>query len=458
MPKKKAVLTALLSLLRAYTYISLLVAYIVMLSVTNIHLLRVNRTSVIVVSSFVVLLGMFMRIYGGYQIGQQKNRAIVYQMSISVTLTDIIAYLQLQIMNVNERNNEHLELFTIDLLLLVAAMLLQYCCIYVSAHAGNHIYFLLYPPKHCCVITASGADRELIRSKLQIFNKQFTVSDCVDYRDPDVRKKIRENQTIMLFHLPAQAHQELIEYCYKREKEIYFDLSIADVLAQHAGSFLLDDVLMAAHTQHGLTFSQRFFKRALDIVASLLGLVVCSPVMLAAAIAIRADDGGPVLYTQDRLTLNGRVFKIYKFRTMREHSDTEEHSAVADDDRITRPGAVLRRFRIDELPQLFNILKGEMSLVGPRPEMLSNVNKYMSELPEYAYRCRAKAGLTGYAQILGKYNTGPREKLMMDISYIEDYSFLLDIKLIFKTVTVFFKRDSTEPFAAEEEPRKDEVS
>ena len=127
---------------------------------------------------------------------------------------------------------------------------------------------------------------------------------------------------------------------------------------------------------------------------------------------------------------------------------------LKDDDRITRVGGLLRRLRIDELPQLVNILKGEMSVVGPRPEMLSNVDKYLVDLPEYAYRCRVKAGLTGYAQIAGKYNTTPREKLMMDISYIENYSFWLDIKLILKTLTVFFKHDSTEAFASDPQQNK----
>ena len=132
---------------------------------------------------------------------------------------------------------------------------------------------------------------------------------------------------------------------------------------------------------------------------------------------------------------------------MYEHEpDGAEHSVTGDDDRITPVGRVLRRFRIDELPQLINILKGEMSVVGPRPEMLENIENYMRHMPEFAYRNRVKAGLTGYAQVAGKYNTPPREKLMMDISYIENYSFWLDIKLILKTLTVFFREDATEPF------------
>ena len=275
-----------------------------------------------------------------------------------------------------------------------------------------------------------------------------------------LHEKIRQNDTIILFHLPAKENQEIIEYCYKCQKEIYFDLSIASVLAQKSGSFLLDDVVMTAHTRNGLNLRQRFFKRALDLFCASVGLVICSPLMLATAIAIKLDDGGSVFYKQKRMTRGDKVFEIYKFRTMREAAAAVEYSAVKDDDRITRVGAVLRRFRIDELPQLINILVGDMSVVGPRPEMLTNFNKYVENMPEYQYRCRVKAGLTGYAQISGKYNTSPRDKLMMDISYIEEYSLWLDIKLILKTLTVFFKQDSTEAFVSapavgEEEERKD---
>ena len=209
-----------------------------------------------------------------------------------------------------------------------------------------------------------------------------------------------------------------------------------------------------------MNLRQRFFKRALDLFCASVGLVICSPLMLATAIAIKLDDGGSVFYKQKRMTRGDKVFEIYKFRTMREAAAAVEYSAVKDDDRITRVGAVLRRFRIDELPQLINILVGDMSVVGPRPEMLTNFNKYVENMPEYQYRCRVKAGLTGYAQISGKYNTSPRDKLMMDISYIEEYSLWLDIKLILKTLTVFFKQDSTEAFVSapavgEEEERKD---
>lgn len=460
MEKRKWPMLLALDLLYALAYVGPLAIFLLMLWPTNPQILRISRTMAITISTFCVLTAVFSRIYGGFHIGRQKSRPIIYQMSLSVFLTDLITYLQLQIMNVNANNNQSLEFFSVDFLLLLGALVIQILAITAFTYLGNYFYFSINPPKKCCVVTANDGDREAICSKIRIFHKQFVIRDCVNCTSRQLHEKIQQNDTIILFHLPARENQEIIEYCYKCQKEIYFDLSIASVLAQKSGSFLLDDVVMTAHTRNGLNLRQRFFKRTLDLFCASVGLVICSPLMLATAIAIKLDDGGSVFYKQKRMTRGDKVFEIYKFRTMREAAAAVEYSAVKDDDRITRMGAVLRRFRIDELPQLINILVGDMSVVGPRPEMLTNFNEYVKNMPEYQYRCRVKAGLTGYAQISGKYNTSPRDKLMMDISYIEEYSLWLDIKLILKTLTVFFKQDSTEAFVSapavgEEEERKD---
>ena len=196
----------------------------------------------------------------------------------------------------------------------------------------------------------------------------------------------------------------------------------------------------------GLTFEQRASKRTMDLLISTIGLIVTSPLMALCAILIKAEDGGKVFFKQKRATKDGKIFEVYKFRTMKE-AGSVNRSVTSDDDRITKVGKYLRKFRIDELPQIINIFKGEMSVVGPRPEMIENVDQYTQELPEFSYRLRVKAGLTGSAQIAGKYNTSPKDKLVMDLMYIEQYSIWLDIKLIFQTLTVFLKAsDSTEAF------------
>ncbi len=180
---------------------------------------------------------------------------------------------------------------------------------------------------------------------------------------------------------------------------------------------------------------------------SLAGLIIASPFMLITAIAIKIEDGGHILYKQKRLTVDRKEFDIYKFRSMRENSEEVAQLAKEGDDRITRVGAVIRRFRIDEIPQLFNILKGDMTIVGPRPERPEIAKQYEEELPEFAMRLKVKAGLTGYAQVYGKYNTTPLDKLKLDLIYISQRSLMVDFKIIFYTVKIIFLPESTEGIA-----------
>ena len=208
--------------------------------------------------------------------------------------------------------------------------------------------------------------------------------------------------------------------------------------------YLLDDISMLNYNVKGLTMEQRIFKRGFDVILSVFMCILTSPIWIVSAIAIKLHDGGSILFKQDRATINGKIFQVYKFRTMKEN--VENRSVTDDDDRITKPGKILRKIRMDELPQLLNILKGDMSFVGPRPEMVENVEAYTDELPEFKYRLRVKAGLTGYAQISGKYNTTPKDKLMMDMMYIENYTVFKDIQLLFQTAIVLLKSDSTEAF------------
>jgi exopolysaccharide biosynthesis polyprenyl glycosylphosphotransferase len=223
---------------------------------------------------------------------------------------------------------------------------------------------------------------------------------------------------------------------------------LSDVVINCSKHVLLDDVSMLSSSFQGLSLEQRAMKRILDLVISSLMILVTSPIMLIEAIAIKLCDHGPVLYKQERLTRDGEIFKVCKFRTMRVDAEKAGNAQLAkkDDDRITPVGKILRKTRMDELPQLFNVFRGEMSLVGPRPERPSIAAEYYKDIPEFKFRLRAKAGLTGLAQIQGKYNTTPRDKLMLDLMYIERYSIWEDIMIIFQTLMVFFKSDSTEGF------------
>ena len=232
-------------------------------------------------------------------------------------------------------------------------------------------------------------------------------------------------------------------------KNVYFNPDMHDVIEHNSRHVILDDVSVFGHFSKGLTLEQKFLKRVMDIVLSSIAIILSSPILLVAAIAIKIEDKGSIIFKQNRATRDGKIFSVYKLRTMKE--DVENYSVVENDDRVTRVGKFLRKYRIDEIPQFFNVLKGDMSVVGPRPEMLANIFNYTSVLPEFEYRLRVKAGITGHAQIAGKYNTSPKDKLILDLMYIEEYSMWLDIKLIFQTIIVLLKKDSTEAFKQDDE-------
>ena len=198
---------------------------------------------------------------------------------------------------------------------------------------------------------------------------------------------------------------------------------------------------------------KHFFKRVLDFLISLIAIICISPFLLVMMVLLHfANKGAGVFFLQDRPGKDGKIFYVIKFKSMTDEVD-ENGELLPNDQRITKIGKFIRKFSIDELPQLFNVLKGDMSIVGPRPEMLANIFNYTNDLPEFEYRLRVKAGITGYAQIAGKYNTSPRDKLVLDIMYIEEYSLWLDIKLIFQTLVVLFKKDSTEGFERDTEEK-----
>jgi len=435
-------------ILKLALFASLFGIFFGIFGINNPWLFHINRTTGVTMLTFAVLGIALMSVYGGYAVGTQKSKPIVYSMSLATVITDLITHLQLSIMNTSEKNNPHFVYETPHLLLLV--MVLQVLVIIFFAYFGNFVYFSIEPPEKCCVISSSRQSLGRIIPKISRFRKQYEIDEIVRYDSPEVLDVISRNDTVFLYDVPLNERMTLIDYCYQKQKNIYYNFEMNDVVSQGAKYVTLDDKSLVMHTARDLTMEQRIVKRLMDLGISLIALVITSPIMLCCAAAIKLEDGGKVFYKQKRLTKYGRVFEVYKFRTMKEENSIHK-SVTADDDRITRVGKILRKYRIDELPQMLNILKGDMTVVGPRPEMLENVEKYTEELPEFSYRLRMKAGLTGLAQISGKYNTSPKDKLVMDLMYIENYSIWQDLKLIFQTITVFFKAsESTEAFGAEE--------
>ena len=224
------------------------------------------------------------------------------------------------------------------------------------------------------------------------------------------------------------------------------------MIVNSAKSVYLVDTPVFRTNNFGPGQLEKVVKRLWDIIFAVIFLCLTSPILLITALAVKLQDGGPVFYKQVRLTQYGRHFEIIKFRSMRidAEKDGVARLAAENDDRITKVGKFIRKTRIDELPQLINILKGDMSVVGPRPERPEIASEILKEVPEFNYRLGVKAGLTGYAQVYGKYNTKLRDKLLFDLIYIENFSILLDIRIMFLTFKIIFKKDSTEGVSAEE--------
>lgn len=264
-----------------------------------------------------------------------------------------------------------------------------------------------------------------------------------------VSGRIREYDSVIIGDIPCQARNHILKYCFEHSIRTYILPKISDIMLRGADDInLFDSPLLLARNQ-GFTFEQKVMKRTMDLILSLIGIIISSPLMLLTAFAILIQDGAPVIHKQTRLTMGGKEFCVYKFRSMIKDAEKDGIARLSaeKDVRVTPVGRVIRRVRLDELPQLFNILKGDMSLVGPRPERPQIAAEYREYMPEFDYRLKVKGGLTGFAQIYGKYNTTPYDKLKLDLMYIENYSFRLDLKLIFMTVKILFMKDSTEGVA-----------
>lgn len=244
---------------------------------------------------------------------------------------------------------------------------------------------------------------------------------------------------------------KIIGYCMNKIKGIYIIPDLSEVLLYKSHILQFDDIPTFAVDKLRLATGQRFMKRIFDLLLSSVGILVLLPVMLIIALVIKLTSKGPSMYSQERVTIDGRIFKLYKFRTMVEDAEdrTGPVMSVEGDSRITPVGNTLRKLRLDEIPQLFNVLFGHMSIVGPRPERPYFVEQFKKEIPGYEYRTTVKAGITGLAQVLGRYTTLPEDKLRYDLLYIKNYSILFDIKIIFNTIKVAFMGQSSSGFKQE---------
>lgn len=397
-----------------------------------------NRGNYVVIIMYAGMCFLFYKLFGCFRVGYLRIYDTLFTLAAALLCINTFTYFQLCLI-CRWRFLDHIQ----PILLMTAA---DAVLLSIWTAFSRTVYLRLSPPRDLMVVYGEYSPDNLM-SKLASRPDKYHVKEAMCYdSDMDlIKDKMLRCGGVVLTDIPSHERNALLKFCFENDIRCYSVPKISDIMIMNAASINLFDTSLLLFRNNGISIGQRFTKRLFDIVVSLIGIVVAAPFMLIIALCVKLYDGGPVFFKQDRLTKDGKVFKIIKFRSMRVQNEKKEYCLTRkNDDRITPVGKVLRNIHFDELPQLFNILKGDMSIVGPRPECPNLAEEYCKIVPEFNFRLKVKAGLTGYAQVYGKYNTTPYDKLKLDLTYIKKYSFWLDLKLIFMTFKILFQKENTE--------------
>ena len=395
---------------------------------------------------YAILVLVLFYLCDSFKFGHLKISDVLPSQWIALCIVNIVTYFQLCLMA-----NRMINPVPIVLLTLID-MVISLILVYVF----TWIYHNNYVPRDMVMIYGNNNAINL-KFKMDSRTDKYRVTKILNINKgfDAICEEIANHDAVIINDVPAQIRNDIMKYCYQRGIRTYMVPKISDIITRGAEDITLFDTPLLLMKGRGLTPAQRLTKRMLDIVLCMIALIPSALIMIIVAIAIKLEDGGPVFYKQKRLTKDNQEFNILKFRSMIVDAEKGGYSlnmrACNKDPRITKVGSVIRACRIDELPQIINILKGDMSWVGPRSERVENVEYYLKAIPEFAYRTKVKGGLTGYAQIYGKYNTSAYDKLRLDLMYIENYSIFLDIKLILMTLQILIKPESTEGFDKSDE-------
>ena len=389
-----------------------------------------------VIGLYMLILFFFTQTFGGYKVGYLRVMDIALSHVLAILCSGGVAYVEICMVTRDYSS-------VMPLLMMMGAEIL-----FVLPWVGivRKLYDWLYPPKQMLVIYGDYSPEDLI-SKINTRKDKYNICSTVSCYEgfEKISGMLEQYEAVMLCDLPGVIRNDIMKYCYRKSIRTYVTPKISDLMLRGAEDIHLFDTPLLLQRNRGLSITQSFFKRVFDVIVSFIGIVLASPFMLIIAIAIKLYDGGPVFYKQPRLTKDEREFMIYKFRSMSVDSEKKgARLAAKGDSRVTPVGRIIRNIHFDELPQLFNIIKGDMSLVGPRPERKIIAEQYLEEIPEFYMRLKVKAGLTGYAQVYGKYNTTPYDKVKLDVTYITKYSFWLDMKIILLTFKILFQKENTE--------------
>ena len=387
---------------------------------------------------YCISLYCLFRIYDVYNIGYARTTDNVFGQVLSDVISAGIIYVMMSILSGAILNP----------LALLGLGVFQGIWNIAWSKLTKEVYYKFYKRKRTVVVYRNRDDLQRVE-EMRYLTRKFKIEKLVHNTHDDFRSlepELEGFDAIIVAGVEASLRNGIAKYCIEKNVRGYFAPHVGDIIMQgahHISSFRVP--IMSVRR----AFKNPFYlilKRVFDIVISILAIVILSPVYLITALAIKLYDRGPVLYKQVRLTRDGKQFKVLKFRSMKVDAEKDGVARLAaeNDSRITPVGKFIRSCRLDELPQCFNILAGDMSIVGPRPERPEIAEQYEEEMPAFSLRLQVKAGLTGFAQVYGKYNTTPYDKLQMDLMYVNKMSVTEDLRLIFATMRAIFMPESTE--------------
>lgn len=406
-----------------------------------------------VIGFFCALYTVFVHLYGGFDLLTSRVSELIYSHVISLAMTGFFMFVVLWMLI--RAHVPHI----LPLLLCLAV-----CAAFSALWSliASRMTDKIVPAKKTVLIYDN---KEAYKNGVQIAktqrNRLEMVGEAEASRPMDALKaQLRDTgaEAVLLCGIASSRRNDILKYCIDHDILAYVRPNIGDLLISNGQNLRMNHLPVLLCQRAAPSVFYLGFKRLMDILISGAALILTSPFMLATAIAIKAYDGGPVMFTQKRMTLNRKEFVIHKFRSMKVDADKGGKGIVTmqNDDRITPVGKFIRACRLDELPQLYDIFIGNMTIVGPRPERLETIELYEKDMPEFGLRLQVKAGLTGYAQVYGKANTSPYDKLQMDLMYIGEQGVLTDLKIILATIKILFMPESTEGFAEEKDALPEE--
>ncbi len=400
---------------------------------------------VFIAAVYLMMLLLASSMYGGLKVGSFRMIELTLSQGFATLVTNILFYAIICLLAY--RMPTIIPLFI--------GMIVQCFAVGIWIIASTLVYRALFPPVDVLLIYG-GNTQDVIIDRFRTRRHQFTVTRSMSVEEgiEDICSEIGRHDAVMLWDIPDQIRNTIFKSCYEKDVDIYVGPKIMDIVLKGSQNLHLFDTPLLYTKSDPIEAEQRLIKRLFDMIFAFIMIVITSPIMLITAICVKACDGGSVFYKQVRCTKGNREFEIIKFRSMIEEAESDGKARLAskNDSRITPVGRVIRKLRIDELPQLFNVIKGDMSFVGPRPERPEKIVEYTENMPEFSYRTKVVAGITGYAQVYGKYNTRPYDKLKLDLYYIENFSIWLDLRLLVLTVKTLFMIGSSEGVAEDAQP------